>query len=152
MAIAALAVLACEAAIAPAATPTGAPAGAPTPAPTPAPAAAPVAGRQLIFPVTNNSDQPAFLLVGEDTMPVTRAVGAADPAVVPPRSKRMVVFTVPDTRTWAIFVNPGQPNVGALIIAQDVHRCVGRVPIEIMVGGRGDAVWSSPGGPSCVTP
>jgi hypothetical protein len=134
LAVAATAILACDAA---------------EPEPTPEV----MIGRQLIIPVANESALPALLIVAEDTSPVGRVVGIAEPHVVPPGSRVAVVFSVPDTRTWAIFVNPGQePGVGPLITAHDVRLCVGLVPIEIGVGRTGDVFWSMSGERSCLNP
>jgi hypothetical protein len=120
---------------------------------TPEPTPELMIGRQLIIPVANESALPALLIVAEDTSPVGRVVGIAEPHVVPPNSRMVVVFTVPDTQSWAIFVNPGQePGVGPLLTAHDVRLCVGRVPIEIGVGRTGDVYWSMSGERSCVNP
>jgi hypothetical protein len=111
---------------------------------------APVGGRVLVIPVVNDSALPALLLVAEDRQPVGRAVGVASPPVVPPGATIEVRFHVPDSQTWAIFVNAG-PDIGPLLLASDLRRCIGRVPIQIGVGRDGGPFWSTGREPSCVS-
>ena len=107
----------------------------------------PLIGRQLAFTVSNQSGRPARLIVGH--MGDLRApVGIAFPAVIAPRTRQEVVFTVPDTNDWAIWVNPDDPKGGELMGWHDIRRCFGRVALAIEIGPRGDASWSA--GDPCV--
>ena len=100
--------------------------------------ALPSGAREWIIPVDNQSNQPARLMVAEDTVPVGDLVGTAEPPQVPPGTKQDVVFTVPPGQTWAIFVN-ASPEMGPLILARDVPADAhGRLPLNIIVGQNGD--------------
>ena len=77
-------------------------------------------------------------MVGEDTIPIGKTVGIADPARVPANTTTDVVFTVPPGRAWAIFVNPSAER-GPLILAMDVPPdAEGRLPVTISVGPDGE--------------
>ena len=103
----------------------------------------PAGARQLIIEVSNTGGRNAALLVGKDVnFPHNDKVGNALPALVPPRASVRVVFTVPLTGGWAIFVNPG-PGWGPILTASDLDDCVGLVPIVISVAGDGEPSWSS---------
>ena len=113
------------------------------------PAEVPFVGRQLAMAVSNQSDRPARLIVGGEG-DLGRPLGIALPPVVQPHRRQEVVFTVPDTNNWAIWVNAGEGG-GELISWREVRRCVGRVPIEINIAAGGGVSWGQPGA-SCVTP
>ena len=106
----------------------------------------PPGSRQWIINVDNQSAQDARLLIALDTMPVGALVGTADPATVPPNTRRDVVFTVPPGRDWAIFVNPSAER-GPLLLAMDVPPAVaGRLPVSFAIDARGEPSMSLPGG------
>lgn len=107
----------------------------------------PIIGRQLAFMVANQSNRPALLIVGR--MGFARPpVGNVFPPVIAPRTRQEVVFTVPDTNDWAIWVNPDDPRGGELMGWHDIRRCFGRVALGIEIGATGDAGWSA--GDPCV--
>jgi hypothetical protein len=111
----------------------------------PAPIEVPVAARRLIIEVSNNSDRDAVLLVASDegtNFPNVRKVGTARPPLVPPHATINVVFTVPQTGNWAIFVNPS-PDYGPLLMGMEFGTCAGLVPIGIRVNADGAPGWSS---------
>jgi hypothetical protein len=106
--------------------------------------AMPPGSRQWIINVDNQSGQDAHLLVASDAGQPGEQVGNATPAIVPPRTKRDVVFSVPPGEAWAIFVSPMAER--ALLTAADVPPDVaGRLPISIVIEPSGDGFVSLPG-------
>ena len=112
----------------------------------------PVGERQLVIEISNHDDQPATVLVGEDReFPDNVPVGNAVPNTLPAYSTVRVLFTVPATDDWAIFLNPG-PEQGPVISAFELGDCVGFVPIKISVDfGGGSQVTAAPL-PACMNP
>jgi predicted small secreted protein len=103
----------------------------------------PVAGagqRALIIPVENHSAQPAELVVAEaPTFGIGRSVGAAHPAAVPSGARVEVTFIVPNAPGWGIYGDPGGDRL-LLLIASELERCTGQVPILIEIDR--DGIWS----------
>jgi hypothetical protein len=112
----------------------------------------PVAGvgqRALIIPVENHSAQPARFVVAEaPTFGIGRSVGAAHPAVVPPGARVEVTFIVPNAPGWGIFGDPEGDSL-LLLIASELERCTGRVPILIEVDRDGRWGWGGAMPPFC---
>jgi hypothetical protein len=107
----------------------------------------PPGSRQWIVNVDNQSAEVARLIVAEDAQTMGATVGTADPPIVPPNTRRDVVFMVPPGQGWAIFVNP-TPQRGPLLIAPDVPPDVsGRLPITFIIDPRGEPGMMVPGNP-----
>ena len=93
--------------------------------------------RQWIIAVENQSNLPARLFVAEDESPMGSLVGTVEPSVVAPGATTDVVFTVPEGRSWAVFVNPS-PMLGPLILPSDVPAdAAGELPIRIVIDENG---------------
>jgi hypothetical protein len=103
--------------------------------------------REWIVSVENQSADEAHLFVATDSGALGELVGTAVPASVPAGATQAVVFAVPASSGWAIFVNPS-PASGPLITSQDVPpEAAGELPITIMVQPGGAAVVSAPSAP-----
>jgi hypothetical protein len=96
--------------------------------------------------VNNESARPAELVVMDTSAVNGPAVGTAQPPVVTPHTRVAVVFTVPDTSTWGIVVNPpvDENKSGPVIVAWEVDECVDVLPIEIRVEADGAASYDVP--------
>ena len=97
----------------------------------------PPGSRQLVITVDNRSAKPAMIEVAEDASQKGPIVGIVSPNPIPPGATVDVVFGIPPTRTWAIFVNAG-PDIGPLITAADVPQgALGKLPVKIVVNADG---------------
>jgi len=117
-----------------------------------------VGGRHWIITIDNQSAQPASLLVAVDGAPgpntnIGPTVGRVTPSTVAPHAVMDVTFEVPSGDfkattgdTWAIFVNPGRPGEGPLILGTDVPPdVVGKLPITIFIQRDGSPATEIPG-------
>ena len=115
----------------------------------PDPAVAGAGQRALIIPVENHSAQPAELVVAEaPTFGIGRSVGAAHPAVVPSGARVEVTFIVPNAPGWGIYGDPGGDRL-LLLIASELERCTGQVPILIEIDRDGMWSWGGAMPPLC---
>lgn len=107
-----------------------------------------VGWREFIVTVENLSPRPATLVVAEDRSPIGPPTGTAEPGVVPPGATVDVTLGIPPGRGWAIFVNPGDPSMGPLVIAHDVPQvATGRMPFKVHIDLRGQVSASGDFGP-----
>jgi hypothetical protein len=92
-------------------------------------------GDQIVMEVANNSPRPVALTVA---VPGAKGqvVGAADPAVVPPRVTMKVRFIVPPTGQWAIWANDGE-----LMSDADLKGRRGELPVVMEIQQDGNPTW-----------